>query len=267
MSLSTRFQWRSDPGTVFQAQRARFLRGLSTALLGLYLLVSQTAEMREARADTPEPVHLEHPSSVGRLPAGFLTARVFDDASLAGQRAVVTEVRVALSAPLASAQLAAAWRVDPSARVIEHRHGVWHLVSRLGQGTLEVLQIQPDGPHARGFLTIWRSAAPAQPFQVARLLPAGFRPGQTVTLDEGARRITGFVAEAEGSVKSALDQIQKHWRNQGLRPVFSSPTSDPLHDRQPSILRFQGGQLELTALVIPQAEPLQFVITVSEPRP
>lgn len=267
MSLSARFQWWSGPGTVFQAQRARFLSGLATALLGLCLLVVQTAEIGEARAETPESVRLEHPGSVGRLPAGFLTARVFDDASLAGQRAVVTEVRAALSAPLASAQLAAAWRVDPSVRVIEHRHGVWHLVSRLGQGTLEVLQIQPDGPHARGFLTIWRSAAPAQPFPVARLLPAGFRPGQAVTLDEGARRITGFVAEADGSVKLALDHLQKHWRNQGLRAVFSSTTSDPLHDRQPSILRFQGGPLELTALVIPQAEPPQFVITVSEPRP
>lgn len=267
MSLQSLFKWPNFPRTAFRAAWVRLQRGLSTAILGLYVSAGQTAEMRETGSHAVAPARHEHPVPFGRLPAGFLTARVLDDASVAGQRAVVTEVRAVVPAPLARAQLAAAWRADPEARVIEQRHGAWHLVSRLSRGTLEVLQIMDDTRHTYGFLTTWRSVPPAEPVEVSTLLPAGFRPGQTVTLNEGARRITGFVTEADRSVKPAVDRLQKHWRSQGLQAVSTPSSSDPLHGGLPSILRFQGRQLELTALLIPQTQPPQFVITVSEPRP
>jgi len=215
-----------------------------------------------ALTDASRPLATLSASTLPPLPSEFSQSRVLDEARMAGQRLQVWQVSGLMSAERALARVASSWQGLPDARVLEHRHGSWLVLSRLSSGRLEILQLRAGALRTEGFLSVWGGAPTSGQPPIARLIPQGFRSGSLLQTTEGARRVWSTSAEVDEPIASARQRLDRHLRALDFVP---SVLSDEVGDA--SIVRYVARDRALTVLARGAGPLTQFVLTLSETQP
>jgi hypothetical protein len=212
--------------------------------------------------DAPPHAASEAASRRLRLPIGFTMARVVDDGHFAGQRMQVWQLRAPFETRMALHRVLSGWREAAGARVIEHRHAGWLIVSRLSEGALEVLQLREDARLAEGFLTLWHAGQSIGHSSLAELLPNGFRSGPPLRILEGNRQVLSASAEVDAPIDAARHRLDRHLRALDFKPAV---LAEGLGDA--SIVRYIGRDRDLTVLARGSGQRSHFAFTLSEIQP
>jgi hypothetical protein len=235
---------------------------LALALLFVRFASGDALASGQVLPDDPSHVAPAAASPRLRLPIEFTMARVVDDGYVGGQRMQIWQIRAPFQTREAQARVASIWRDTPGARVIEHRHGGWLIVSRLSEGSLEVLQLRDDARLAEGFLTLWRAGQSTGHSSLAQLLPNGFRPGPPMRIVEGNRQVLSTSAEVDAPIEVARGRLDRHLRALDFKPaVLADGAGDA------SIVRYLGRERDLTVLARGSGQRSLFAFTLSEIQP
>ena len=236
---------------------------LSTArvLLAGPSMVEDAVLRGEALTNASRPLDTLSASSP-LLSSEFNQSRVLDDGRIPGQRLSIWQVSAPMSAERALARIASSWEAFPDARILEHRHGSWLVLSRLSSGRLEVLQLRAGALQAEGFLSIWGAAQAAGQPPIARLIPQGFRSGLPLQTTEGHRRVWSTSAEVDEPIASARQRLDRHLRAFDFVPSVLSDEAG-----EASIVRYVAPDRALTVLARGAGPRTQFVLTLSETQP